>query len=241
MKLLNKSALFQFIPILLILAYFTNPRSFVFFSHTVLGKLFAVVFIIFYTQLDKIYGLLACILVVFYYQTDYVEGLLNINDSNGSEFESPRNIPLPEPEKIKESKKESVDGFSEYNNHVDAETEDPITKYSEIKKQFQKEYCMDGSLIYKNQSVRTDMAEHVFPEIDFKNGKCNPCDKTCDFSVIEERMKSERDLALPASSNEEWDNNDWLKNAWNQLFSIKYLRDPSPVDKIKGEGFSPFL
>jgi hypothetical protein len=42
--------------------------------------------------------------------------------------------------------------------------------------------------------VKNDMAEHIFSELKFKNGTCNPCSKTCDFSIIESRIKTEDEL-----------------------------------------------
>jgi hypothetical protein len=57
----------QFIPILLALFYGFDHRSFDSMSHSVLGKLFVVVVILFYAKINKIYGTLACVIAVFYY------------------------------------------------------------------------------------------------------------------------------------------------------------------------------
>lgn len=57
----------QFIPILLVLFYGFDHRTFDSMSHSVLGKLFVVVLILFYAKINKIYGTLACIIAVFYY------------------------------------------------------------------------------------------------------------------------------------------------------------------------------
>ena len=57
----------QFIPILLALFYGFDHRTFDSMSHSILGKLFVVIVILFYAKINKIYGTLACVIVVFYY------------------------------------------------------------------------------------------------------------------------------------------------------------------------------
>lgn len=57
----------QFIPILLALFYGFDHRTFYSMSHSVLGKLFVVVLILFYAKINKIYGTFACVVAVFYY------------------------------------------------------------------------------------------------------------------------------------------------------------------------------
>jgi hypothetical protein len=70
----------EFIPIFLLFLFIAYPRSFVPFSHTVLGRLFVVLLIAFYSTIDIIYGALACVIVILYYQTDYAEGMRSINE-----------------------------------------------------------------------------------------------------------------------------------------------------------------
>ena len=57
----------QFIPILLALFYGFDHRTFDSMSHSILGKLFVVVTILFYAKINKMYGTLACIIAIFYY------------------------------------------------------------------------------------------------------------------------------------------------------------------------------
>jgi hypothetical protein len=46
------------------------------------------------------------------------------------------------------------------------------------------EYCVNGTLTFKNMEVKPEMSEHVFPEIQFENGEsCNICDSACKFVV----------------------------------------------------------
>lgn len=90
---------------------------------------------------------------------------------------------------------------------------------------FRKEHCSDkGELTYKGAVVRPEMADHVFREIKFANdsAKCNPCDKSCAFSIIEDRISKEAELVHPKSSkNEPVD--------WNNLVSHYLLK---PVNDI---------
>jgi hypothetical protein len=42
--------------------------------------------------------------------------------------------------------------------------------------------------------VKPDMIGHIFPNVEFKEGECNVCDSTCKFSIIENRLKTEKEL-----------------------------------------------
>ena len=64
----DNNVVMQFIPILLLLFHGFYSREFVTLSHTVLGKLFAVTLILYYTKLNYLYGTFACIVVIMYYQ-----------------------------------------------------------------------------------------------------------------------------------------------------------------------------
>ena len=77
-----KKIVAQFIPILLLFLFLTQFTEFVRFSHTTLGKLVAVLIIVFYTFLDKVFGLFTCALVILFYQTDYIESMVQVDNSN---------------------------------------------------------------------------------------------------------------------------------------------------------------
>lgn len=81
-----KSTIAQFIPILLAFAMLSFIKPFVLFSHSILGKLLAVLIIIFYSHIDKILGAFVCALVILFYQFDYVENMLNMSDTNDAEI-----------------------------------------------------------------------------------------------------------------------------------------------------------
>jgi hypothetical protein len=198
-----KKIIAQFIPILLIFFLFTSIKPFIQFSNTILGKLLAVLVIIFYTYIDKIIGLFVCSLVILFYQWDYVEGMENIdiNQHLISNIVEPGTneiniiddeIYLPESNEMGDKKKYPK-GISAYRwtDYVD----EPANKKMVAQEEFRKENCKNGVLMYKNNEVRKDMAEFVFPELKMNGRACNPCDKTCSFSVIENKLRTEKELA----------------------------------------------
>ena len=74
-------------------------------------------------------------------------------------------------------------------------------KDSDPKDEFRKEHCVNGQLTKKGQVVKKDMIEHVFPEIDNAT-RCNVCNSNCDFTLLDQRMRSEENLIKPRDSNE---------------------------------------
>lgn len=200
-----KKIIAQFIPILLIFFVLTSIKPFIQFSNTILGKLLAVLVIIFYTYIDKIIGLFVCSLVILFYQWDYVEGMENIdiNQHLISDIVEPGTneiniiddeIYLPENEgNEKGDKKKYPKGISAY-RWTDYVIE-PDNRKIAAQEEFRKENCKRGVLMYKNNEVRKDMAEFVFPELKMNEMPCNPCDKTCSFSVIENKLRTEKELA----------------------------------------------
>ncbi len=78
----------QFIPIILLFLYLRYPMKMNDWSVTILGKLLALSLIVFYTCIDKLYGLAVCVLVIFYYHRFYIEGLETLTDTLRTQFES---------------------------------------------------------------------------------------------------------------------------------------------------------
>lgn len=149
----------QFIPIFLALFYGFDHRTFYTMSHSVLGKLFIVVLILFYAKINKIYGTLACVIAIFYY---------HLNDK-------------------------TVENFS-------AEIDNKMLLMQE---QFTKKTCKNGLLMHNGLEVNPEMTSHVYPEIHFANDKpCNPCDKSCYFDILENKMTTEDELKKPKNSRD---------------------------------------
>jgi len=230
----NNSVVMQFIPILLILAYATYRHEFTKLSHSVLGKLFAVMLILYYTRMDIVYGTICCIIVIWYYQRTEIEGMEGVSEDIGQGLDKGFGQGITEDsdkkeEKDKENTEEPMeDGTNllESDNLEGFETfEKPIVitidQFNVAKDEFIKEKCKNGVLMYKDFPVKSEMADHVYSEIKYNGkNKCNPCDRTCDYNIIEAKLATEKKL-LPKSSNE-------LFDAFKQFFGISEQFEPNP-------------
>lgn len=67
----------------------------------------------------------------------------------------------------------------------------PIKKVGEAL--FRKEKCHQSKVQYKNQTMNNHMVTHVYPELQFREDVCNPCNKNCHFT-IEKKQSIEKDL-----------------------------------------------
>lgn len=105
-------------------------------------------------------------------------------------------------------------------------------KINDVKSYFKKQYCKKGELKYKNILVKNEMVTHVFPEVKFENGPCNPCLDTCKYSIIEEKMKTEEDLVKPKNSN------DFVSYVLSLLFPVQ--TNTSPAIGVVSEPFSQY-
>lgn len=215
-----KNILSQFIPIIVIYLLLSYSNEFAMFSHSILGKLLAVFIIIYYTVLDKTIGLLVCSFIILYYQSEVVENMLNMDNLMKNMFEKqeskedteekeeetdvegmqPMN-PTKKKELTTEETMSNIEKTYTPENRVQASFETMQNKdgYPE---EFRKQYCDGNILKYKDMNVRGDMIEHIFPEVEYKEDKCNPCSETCDFSIIENRIKTETEL-IPKFSKDE--------------------------------------
>ena len=99
----------------------------------------------------------------------------------------------------------AVEGMTTYTMN-DIQHETSTTENNDIfVKEFQQEHCEQGSLKYKDMDVKSEMAEHVFPEIDYKNDykKCNPCDSACHYSIVAKKMISEDNMIKSRNSKDD--------------------------------------
>lgn len=144
--------------------------------NTSLGKIVVIIIILFYTCIDKLYGILVCLLFILFYQSDIVENMLNKkNESEG--FESNVDTTLTNTF-IKPL--ESTSYIDQYDL--------PKINIETVKNEFRQQYCGKGHLVNKGQKIKIDMAEHVYPEVSFDDKKCNICDSKCEFSIIKKQI-----------------------------------------------------
>jgi len=209
----NTEIIIQFIPIIIIFTLLKFSKDFVNFSFTILGKLIAILIIIFYSAIDIMVGLCVCGLVILYYQSDYVENMLNISDVlevndvipsiSGLEIDyDATGIPddgmylVPMATNTDNKRKRQIKRKQTCKNKCEG-----MTNYKpDLIDQFKKENCVGGDLKYKDMTVKNDMAEHVFSELAFNNKPCNACDNTCKYSIIEGKIKTEEKMTPISTS-----------------------------------------
>jgi hypothetical protein len=173
-------------PVIFILLFLFFPLEFVVISEHSLGKFVAVLLISLYTYQDMTHGFIACMLFILYYQQDLLkktrESFLSQSSQNYYDF-----IPSP-------SLKQSSPGFSEIveSDYI------PVTKaypesmrplQTEKEATFRKEKCnMENVVAYKDLVVKHPMVTYVYPELQFHDIPCNPCDSTCYFSITDQKV-----------------------------------------------------
>lgn len=188
----DDSVVMQFIPIILILVYVSYKRWFIEASSSVLGKIVAILMILYYTSIDYVYGTLCCIIVIAFYQMNEREGFslapAPVSQVVAAQVVAPvvaaQVVPVVAPAKTTDIKPDTVDSFN-----VARDT-------------FIKEKCKNGVLMYKDFPVKPEMADHIFSEVHFNTKtRCNPCDSTCNYSIIEAKLSTETELCPRDSNN----------------------------------------
>jgi len=164
----------NFVPIILISLFVFYPERVIPYSHTALGRFTAIMLIVYYAKIDKYIGLLLCVLTIYYYQLDNFEYMLNL--SEGFLYEM---------------------AYTPYEHKVYDKLH---TEVVSDRNAFRKSHCTKGFLQHKGVNVNVEITEHIFPEVQFENAPCNPCDPTCEFSILEKKMHLESELVLPRNS-----------------------------------------
>ena len=140
------------------------------------------------------------------------------------------------PEKKKED--DSTEGFTNYTDLYPELNTNKIKNHMkndhmvDVKAAFKKQNCKNGQLKYKNMSVKNEMAPHIFSELNYTNGPCNPCTESCNYSIIEEKMKMEEELVKPKNSN------DFVSSVMSLLFPTQ--TNAVPAIRLVSEPFSNY-
>ena len=167
----------KILPLIIFYLFFSFPDEFLYVSINPLGRLIAVLILLFYSSLDLLYGIAVCFVIIFYYNLHFVEKT-SMFDSHmlvGNQYKEPFNVQ----EKIEE---------------------------------FRKENCENNVLKFKNKNVKNENACHIFPELEFLNEPCNPCNKNCGVTIYE-RLSNEENLSYPKTDD------NWVFDIWNTWFS----------------------
>lgn len=78
--------------------------------------------------------------------------------------------------------------------------------------EFRNENCKTNSLEFKNKRVKNENASHIFPELEFLEEPCNPCDKHCGVT-INEKLQNEENIVYPKQDD------NWVFQIWKTWFS----------------------
>ena len=151
--------------LLLTLLFASSPAQFVPFSHTSLGRLLAVVLIVYFSKMNMMSGIVTCVAVILYYRMEEFEHMLNIPEGFLWEMT-----------------------YTPYSNEVYEEL------HNKLSENFRLDNCSSGNLMFKGAHVNPEMAQHVFPSIKFTDAPCDPCNARCNFSILQKKLSTETDL-----------------------------------------------
>ena len=168
---------------------------------TILGKIIIICVLLFYTSIDKYLGLFFCLIIILLLQDQFIENMLNINEyvENFDTLQPASFSPFQNDFILPSSKGNYLEKENIHDLYKGKSVLNKTTKYNE---DFKKNNCNQLKLKYKNMDVPDDMIRHVFPELKFHDETCNICHNNCKFSVLEEKMKTQKELQ-PKDSNEE--------------------------------------
>lgn len=210
----DDSVVMQFIPIIIVLIYVSYKSWFIDVSHTILGKVVAIMMILYYTSIDYVYGTLCCVVIIAFYQIHEREGFGTEGTAEGTpsgeDIPLDDGIPTMEAKPVGDTKPKEGGVMSLVKPLLTVGSPlsvkpNTIDAFTTARDTFIQEKCKNGVLMYKDFPVKSEMADHVFPEIQFNTkSRCNPCDTTCDYSIVEAKIDTETELC-PRSSNNLFD------------------------------------
>lgn len=189
-----KHIIAQFLPIIIIFLFLSSTKDFLEFSKTIIGKVIAVSIIIFYVAIDKILGSFVCGLVILFYRTYHLEGMepYEVDVENDVNIETENNQLDDGVYLLSQDSKSS-------NKRVKLPKVIKTLKIETLDEKFRNDHCINNQLMHKAMEVKDEMAEHVFPELKFNYEKCNPCRKTCDVSIINNKLQTEAEVLQGSS------------------------------------------
>ena len=206
----DDSIVMQFIPIILVLVYASYKPWFVDAAHTVLGKVIAILLIIYYTSIDYVYGTLCCVIVIAFYQMHEIEGFVEgAKGKKGKKRKKMKKVAKAKSPAKTQPAAEETDVTESEETAAEEETveefSNQVASFSSARDTFIRDKCLNGVLMHKGFPVKSEMADHVYSEIQFNTpARCNPCDQTCDYSIVEAKIDTETELC-PRSSNNLFD------------------------------------
>jgi hypothetical protein len=214
----------EWVIILTICLFVFFPYEMIYTSETSLGKLFFAVVVVYATTVDIAYGIAACCAVILFYQMDLYRSFVSLHrDTLLKEHMTEMQESIEEPDEKEEESEQMTESFSRGESTVYSYTPESTSswhensimgaeKNHELKEIFRKTNCdANGRLTHKGVPIRPEMADHIFREIEYPDGKvakCNPCNRDCSFSIVDGRIVQEEDLRPRESNGVE--NGDWV-------------------------------
>lgn len=182
----------QGIPIILALLLLLFPRIVRSYSDTHLGKLLATSIICLYAYQDITVGILVCLLVILYYHMQNYSTFESFLSKSTKDYV--KHLPKPFHKLDSEMKGEPKDYLAKDYNRVEDAYPDKLSPIKRVGEAlFRKDKCHQSRVQYKNQNLNNNTITHVYPELQFREDVCNPCDRTCHFT-IEKKQSIEKDL-----------------------------------------------
>ena len=180
--------------------YIIMPRHYYKLYNSLLGKLIALVIVIYLTNLNLCVGILAAILVMVSYDK-LVEGMENKDDVSKLDIEIKKSNDQhnAKKEKIQELKEKQIEKAEVIKNNNDNNSvlasEPSVNDAIAI---FKLDHCLNGKVVKSNmEEIKLSDMKSYFPQITFnENDVCNPCDPKCNFKMttFDERITVEEKL-----------------------------------------------
>jgi hypothetical protein len=177
--------LLETLPLFLFLLFLLFSNDFILFSNTILGNSIALLLIIFYFSQDILYGLLFFLIVLCYYQTDIVHKICkseNFIPMNPVNYES---FTMVTDDSLLLNKNVFPTDTLPQRNLTSVNSNDTIEILPETTKVFKKNHCSPSlEFVYKENILHhPETIRNIYPEIEFVEKQCNPCDPNCRFSL----------------------------------------------------------
>ena len=171
----------QSIPIIFALSYLLFPTEFVGVSYSILGKLIAISLIVIYTFKHIVYGFLVSSIMMWYYQ-------MELDQYWREGFDKSEYLPQPSSKRGSAYFKPTVESDLTSYDQAYPDNLEPMAKEGEAV--FRKKYCRKGKLQHKEMDVKNEYAPHIYPEMEFSDKPCNPCDETCRIEVKKQKTQT---------------------------------------------------
>ncbi len=150
--------------LIILIAIMLYPTHTLQWSQSSLGRFVSISLILYFTWVNKMYGLAISILVL---------GTSLFHDMKTGLFSTEAFSVGNQPLLFQDRTAEGFEGISD-------------------KESFRKHHCKDGKMHNKGVPVRDEMAPHVFPFLSFQKSTCNVCNENCKCTFLQKEEELTR-------------------------------------------------